>query len=1776
MNIKFTAPGRKMRIVPVLTQTLLLCALLLAGVHDGWAQSKIWGVSTKGSGYIYSMNTDGSGIQSQHVFSTATVNPGNANQGYPNNSLIEYGRFAQMDGKLYGTRIAGGLNAGASVNGTTNSAGVLFQFDPVTGQDSTLYSFSLPTGCHPEGTLTAVGGVLYGTTTFGGNTSLNQGNGYGTIFSFNPATAEYVVLYKFSGTPDGGQPNGSLLYNPTDGLLYGKTVTGGPTINNPGTFFSIDPVAGSSSFKVLANTGGSFGLTLYNGLIYGIVASTIFSYDPATTIMTNLFSIPAGANSGLTLYNGIFYGLTMTGGTSNNGSLYSFDPSSNTFTTRYSFLAGVTASSGNKPSGDLEVYNGQLWGTTTAGGLNSNQGGNGVLFSYDPVASNFTPQYAFTSNDALNGTYLEGVNTYAGVTAYNGKLYGILPTGSFVGSGDIFSWDPAAGTLQSIAYFNQKNVGGNAPQAAPYYYNKLLYGTCNTGGFTNQGIFYSIDPATSAFTKIQDMNSPVTGVNPSAPVAVNGKLYYVTTTGGGHPTNGVGNAEGAIVQYDPATGKTTTPYVFSGDYSPAGGGGLPQGPLLPVGNVLYGLCDDGGNGNGDGTIFSYDLGTHTYTPLFYFDDTDPAIGGYAVGNLVYINGLLCGMTVYGGAFGSGNIFSFDPVSKTYTDLYDFGSVSGVNFLVAYNNKIYGIANSGGTGGSGLVFSLDPVSKDFTDLHDFAGTEFNVAQMVAYKGQLLGTSLSGGANGGGFVFSLDPVSKTYKSLHDFTLAEPANPYGLTLLKSTPTITFGNISATYGQSDVALTATSTNTNAANPVTYTFADPSIASIVNGKLHILKAGTTLITAGQLEDDDDYADTVQPTLTVAKAALTVSATPASIFFGDPIPVNFTASYTGFIGTDDASLLTGTPVFTTTATSASQPGNYPINVDTTGMSAVNYHFVLKPGQLTINPAAITIQFATPPATITYGDASFDPAATATSGATPVYTSNNTAVASITGDNKVQITGAGTATITATFPATASYSGGSKDLTITVAKKNITLTVNNTYMQVGSALPTFTAGFNGLVNGDAAAVISPAPLFATTASSSSAAGTYPITVTNINSLTAANYTIDPNYQQGTLTIGTVQYNGADTRTYGAANYDAAAVSNNGSTPTYSSSNAAVAVITADNKIQITGAGQTVITASFPASGSDPAVSVTQTLTVQKAPLTIKAADASREYGQPNPVFQLSYQGFVNNDDATALLTPAIGGTAATTTSAPGAYPIIPYNATAANYNITYASGTLTVTTASQTIQFGPLQGVYIGNADFDPAAVTSSGLPVTYTSSNPNVATISNGLIHIVNAGTTTITASQAGNGDYLAASSVQQTLTVSGLQTTISLPPLSSMVYGAPDFTVAATTNNNTTAIVYSSSNPAVATIAANGVIHLTGAGATNITASQAGNASYGSASSVPQTLNVTKAPLVVTAYNQTVYQGQTPAPFVIGYSGFVNGDDTTVLTAKAMGSTPANTGSGIGTYPIYVSGAAAANYSFNYVQGVLSVQPAQPQSLSFNALPLELYGNADFDPGAVSTSGQPVVYASSDPKVATIVNGQIHLTGAGTVTITATQPGGNGFSPAASISQVMTVAKGQLTIRPDDVTLGAGQALPAFTISYTGFVNGDDSSSLTKLPVVSTTAESGLNFGQYNIIASGAVSSNYDITYQPGILTIGAGTDQLNAFSSGPGQVTVSIFTGTVQKATIQFYSLGGQLVTEQQVQLFKNVNNFTLYTGNITAGIYIVKVWGEVSKMSQKIKIK
>jgi hypothetical protein len=82
----------------------------------------------------------------------------------------------------------------------------------------------------------------------------------------------------------------------------------------------------------------------------------------------------------------------------------------------------------------------------------------------------------------------------------------------------------------------------------------------------------------------------------------------------------------------------------------------------------------------------------------------------------------------------------------------------------------------------------------------------------------------------------------------------------------------------------------------------------------------------------------------------------------------------------------------------------------------------------------------------------------------------------------------------------------------------------------------------------------------------------------------------------------------------------------------------------------------------------------------------------------------------------------------------------------------------------------------------------------------------------------------------------------------------------------------------------------------------------------------------INPAMLTVTADNKSKMCGQPNPPLTASYNGFVNGESTNVLTSLVTLATTATTSSGAGTYPITASGAAAANYTINYVGGQLTV----------------------------------------------------------------------------------------------------------------------------------------------------------------------------------------------------------------------------------------------------------
>ena len=194
-------------------------------------------------------------------------------------------------------------------------------------------------------------------------------------------------------------------------------------------------------------------------------------------------------------------------------------------------------------------------------------------------------------------------------------------------------------------------------------------------------------------------------------------------------------------------------------------------------------------------------------------------------------------------------------------------------------------------------------------------------------------------------------------------------------------------------------------------------------------------------------------------------------------------------------------------------------------------------------------------------------------------------------------------------------------------------------------------------------------------------------------------------------------------------------------------------------------------------------------------------------------------------------------------------------------------------------------------DFDLTVTKgASTSALSYSSSNTGVATINptTGSVHIVGAGTTTLTVNQAADANYNAAPAVTQTLTVNKANQTITFGSLPANTYGDAPFTLAATTTSGLD-VAYVSSNTSVATVSGS-TVTIVGAGSTVITASQAGNSNYNPATSADQTLTVAFAAPAGLSYSSASING-TVGTAIASLTSTVSGSGITYSIDPALPS---------------------------------------------------------------------------------------------------------------------------------------------------------------------------------------------------------------------------------------------------------------------------------------------
>ena len=907
--------------------------------------------------------------------------------------------------------------------------------------------------------------------------------------------------------------------------------------------------------------------------------------------------------------------------------------------------------------------------------------------------------------------------------------------------------------------------------------------------------------------------------------------------------------------------------------------------------------------------------------------------------------------------------------------------------------------------------------------------------------------------------------------------------------------------------------------------------------------------------------------LTVTKAPLHVSVADTSRYYHKPDP-EFRLIYEGFLLEDDASVLQQEPVAASNATLESDFGVYDITLS--GGVSDRYEFILseEPAKLTISQAVTEVSAG--PIRKVYGDAPF-----------AIETNNidtklsctiaDESVAMLDAEGRIVVKALGETTVTVSQAGSEHFTElPETQIQLIVGKAPLLISAIDTSRLYGSENPDFRIVYEGFVAGENERVLSSLPTVATDATVDSGIGAYEITVSGAS---ADNYEIE--YRPGTLTVQPLPSDliiaTVDTAVYGGSPVDLPAVSslNTEGAYSYAVTDSSVAVVS-DGKIDIRSAGATWVKVTQEGSGNYGTVSDSVALVVKKARLTVSVSDTIRLYGEENPLFEIRYEGFVRDDNATVLDELPQVRTSATVESDPGEYPVVLSGGSAANYELVYVEGAkLVVDKLSALIETDSIQVVY----GSEPVALVSNNPDgrIHGVAADTAVAGVSDGLVVIRNAGKTrlsvyqdesayyhasdtfvvelqvdkamltvsvsdtsrcyrednpvfTFTYSGFVNGDDTTAVNVEPVaateagmdakvgeyvVTASGAQSSnydftyeqgtlfvrpavsvLEIATVDTLVYGQLSLPLPEVQKNNDEQEMTFKTLDAAVAVVKEGKIEITGAGTTSLVAVQELSENYLPGSDTIEIV-VKKALLSVRAVDTERSYGEANPEGKLSYEGFVYGDDTTALSVKPVLCWEADSLSPVGVYAVWPEGAEADDYKFEYHAGELTVNPAQTV-ISITLPDTAIYGD---EPRALdilsNNTESEIIYAISDPTIVEITDGRLNPKRAGSTMVIAMQTGSQNYTQGVSNFFTFVVKKAPLTISVADTSRSYGMENPAFTLSYEGFVNGDDETSLLSLPQVECAEVSISDVGEYDIVVGGAAAGNYEISYRPGTLSV-------------------------------------------------------------------------------------
>ncbi|HEY3322403.1 MAG TPA: Ig-like domain repeat protein [Planctomycetota bacterium] len=870
-------------------------------------------------------------------------------------------------------------------------------------------------------------------------------------------------------------------------------------------------------------------------------------------------------------------------------------------------------------------------------------------------------------------------------------------------------------------------------------------------------------------------------------------------------------------------------------------------------------------------------------------------------------------TNYDFSFTAGTLTISLAASSTTLDAFPSPSQTGLN--ATFTATVHG-SPSGAKPTGFVTFYDDGVPLAAPAALNTSGQASLIHSFVGLASHPITASYSGDANYGVSTSSTldhDVVSGN-SSIAIVTSGTPST-YGDTVT-FTATVTPSSGSPALGG---AVTFMDGNTALASDVAL---DPSNQAVFSTNL--LTAGAHSITA-MYSGDPNFAQSATFVLTqnVSKAPLAVTADDKAREYGDANPT-FTVSYSGFKQDENlgTSGVTGSPALSTIATPTSAPGSYAIHAGLGSLAAGNYSFTFAAGSLVVSTAPSSTALTAFPSPSSSGQSvvftatvSGKPSVATPSGSVTFYDNGVALGAAVPVDANGQAMFTTSWAPLATHPIVASYGGDANYAVSTSSTLNHAVVAGNS----STALATNSSPS---VYGDSV--------------------TFTATVTLSSGSPAPNGTVT--FKDGSNVLA--------------------------------------------SSLALNGSNQAVFTTSALASGSHSitalyvgdthfaqSTSFAVTQDVSKAPLTIKADDKTREYGDSNPAFTAGYSGFKNGENlaASGVTGSPNLSTAATPITAPGNYAISAAlgSLSAGNYSFNFTGGTLTISIApsSTTLAAFPTPSQIGQNVTFTaavngkPSGATPAGsvtfydggvamgAPVALDGSGQAILTVSWGAL-----GAHSVTASYGGNADYSASGSSALTHNVvNGNSTTALATSGSPSVYGdGVTFTATISPSAGSPAASGTVTFKDGSTVLASNVtldglnraVFSTSAfsvGSHSITALYDGDPNFAQSVSPTVTQNVSKATLTVTSDDASRAYGDANPAFTAQYSGFKNGEflATSGVTGSPSLTTAATATSSPGSYGITAAAGSlvASKYTFSFVNSTLTITTAD-SSIALQAFP--------------------------------------------------------------------------------------------------------------------------------------------------------------------------------------------------------------------------------------------